>query len=195
MTEASPEVEAFLAEERPWLQEMRALRAIVRTSPLTEGLKWRWPCYAAEGGNVVLIHAFKDYCALLFVKGALLKDAEGLLVRQTENVQSSRQMRFASLGEIETRRRAIEAYVREAIEVERAGLKAPKAKAAEIPRPVEFQQRLETAPELAGAFAGLTPGRQRAYLLYFAGAKQSKTRAARVENCVARILEGKGLDD
>ena len=193
--EGHPEVDAFFARERSWLAEMRALRAMVRLGPVTEQWKWGWPCYASQGKNIVLIHAFKSYCALLFFKGALLKDVDDVLVRQTENVQSVRQMRFTSLHEIDAQGPTIEAFVREAILVESAGLEAPKANVAQLPRPSEFEGRLAASPDFAAAFAALTPGRQRAYLLHFAAAKQSKTRAARVETCMPRVLAGRGLDD
>ena len=193
--ESSPEVDAFFAKERPWREEMRALREIVLAQPLREQVKWGWPCYDSDGKNVVLIHAFRDYCALLFMKGALLKDADGLLIQQTGNVQAGRQVRFAGLQEIADRRSSLKAYIEEAIEVERAGLKIAKKTTEEFPRPEEFEAKLRESPELKAAFEALTPGRQRGYLLHFAGAKQSKTRAARVEASTPRILAGKGLDD
>ena len=188
-------VDAFLAADRAWVEEMRALREIVRGLPLEEDFKWGWPCYARNGKNVVLIHAFRDYCALLFMKGALMKDEAGLLVQQTGNVQSGRQIRFAALAEILARRDLLKAYVVEAIAIEDAGLAVEKKTTAEFPWPDEFRARIDAAPDLKAAFEALTPGRQRAYLLHFAAAKQAKTRAARVDKCAPAILAGKGLDD
>ena len=178
-----------------WKAEMGALREIILSCGLAETVKWGQPCYARDGVNVVLIHGFKSYCALLFFKGALMSDPEGLLVQQTENVQSARQIRFASLPEIETRRATLTAYIHEALRVEAAGLKVVKKAATDMSWPEEFSERAAAAPELAAAFAALTPGRQRAYLLHFAGAKQAKTRAERIAKNEARILAGKGLDD
>ena len=193
--ETNPEVDAFFAQERPWREEMRALRKIALGCGMQEQMKWGWPSYASAGKNVVLIHAFKDYCALLFFKGALLKDSDRLLIQQTDNVQSGRQLRFASLREVTDRGSAVKAYIEEAIEIERAGLKVAKKTTADFPLAQEFEEKLREQPHLKSAFEALTPGRQRAYLLHFAGAKQSKTRAARVEACAPRILAGKGLDD
>jgi uncharacterized protein YdeI (YjbR/CyaY-like superfamily) len=191
----NPKVDAFFAKDQPWLEEMRGLREIALETGLREEFKWGWPCYTVEGKNVVLIHAFKEYCALLFMKGALLKDPDGLLIRQTENVNSSRQIRFTGLKDIVPRGAGLKAYVLEAIEVEKAGLKVAKKTDADYPRPKEFVQKLAEAPALKTAFEALTPGRQRGYLLHFAAAKQSKTRAARIEKCAPLILAGKGLDD
>jgi uncharacterized protein YdeI (YjbR/CyaY-like superfamily) len=191
----NPKVDAFLAKDQPWLEEMRALREIALECRLREEFKWGWPCYTAEGKNLVLIHAFKEYCALLFMKGALLKDPDGLLIRQTENVNSGRQIRFSNLKEVVSRRAKVKAYVIEAVEVEKTGLKVAKKTDADYPRPEEFEQKLAEAPALKAAFEALTLGRQRGYLLHFAGAKQSKTRAARIEKCAPLILAGKGLDD
>ncbi len=191
----NPKVDAFLAKDQPWLEEMRALREVALECRLREEFKWGWPCYTAEGKNVVLIHAFKEYCALLFMKGALLKDTDGLLIRQTENVNSGRQIRFSSLKEVVSRRAKLKAYVIAAVEVEKTGLKVAKKTDADYPRPEEFEQKLAEAPALKAAFEALTLGRQRGYLLHFAGAKQSKTRAARIEKCAPLILAGKGLDD
>jgi uncharacterized protein YdeI (YjbR/CyaY-like superfamily) len=176
-----------------WREETQALREIVLACGLSEGRKWGQPCYMLDGANIVLIHGFKDYCALLFFKGALMKDPENLLIRQTENVQSARQIRFTGLAEISEKAAILKTYVAEAIAVERAGLKVEKAK--DMPVPEELRERLEAEPELRAAFEALTPGRRRAYLLHFGSAKQSKTRAARVEASAARILAGKGLDD
>jgi len=190
----NPEVDAIIARYTRWVEEMRALRAIVRECRLVEEVKWGQPCYAFEGANVVLIHGFKDYCALLFFKGALMRDPETLLIRQTENVQSSRQIRFTGLSEIVDRRAVLKAYVEDAIAVEKAGLKVEK-KTAESPYPDELRARLAASAELKAAFAALTPGRRRAYLLHFGAAKQAKTREARIEKCAPQILAGKGLDD
>jgi uncharacterized protein YdeI (YjbR/CyaY-like superfamily) len=191
----NPKVDAMLETEDQWRREFQKLRSILLDCDLDEDLKWGKPCYALNGANVVLIHGFKAYCALLFMKGALLKDPEGILVQQTENVQAARQIRFRDLKEINARESAVRAYVQQAIEVEAAGLEVTLKKTAEFKMPEEFKHRLEQLPALAKAFAALTPGRQRGYLLYFAGAKQSQTRAARVEKCVPQILKGKGLDD
>jgi uncharacterized protein YdeI (YjbR/CyaY-like superfamily) len=187
-------VEALIAS-RPWAQEQKALREIVLETPLTEEIKWGQPCYTLDGKNVVLIHGFKDYCALLFMKGALMKDPKNLLIQQTEHVQSGRQIRFTALKEIVAARAALKGYVEDAIAVEKAGLKVEKKKTSEFPYPEELLQKLEEAPDLSFAFEALTPGRQRGYLLHFAAAKQSKTRLARIEKCSPAILAGKGLDD
>jgi uncharacterized protein YdeI (YjbR/CyaY-like superfamily) len=191
----NPKVDAFFLKDQPWLEEMRALREIALECQLHEEFKWGWPCYTAAGKNVVLIHAFKEYCALLFMKGALLKDTDRLLIRQTENVNSSRQIRFAGVKDIVSRRVRLKAYVLEAVAVEKAGLKVAKKTDLDYPHPEEFEAKLAEAPALKTAFEALTPGRQRGYLLHFAGAKQSKTRAARIEKCAPLILAGKGLDD
>ena len=191
----NPKVDAFFAKEQAWLEEMRSLREIALECRLHEEFKWGWPCYTARGKNVVLIHAFKEYCALLFMKGALLKDPDGLLIRQTENVNSSRQIRFTGVKHIVPRRARLKAYMLEAVEVEKSGLKVAKKTNADYPRPEEFEQKLAEAPALKAAFEALTPGRQRGYLLHFAAAKQSKTRTARIEKCAPLILAGKGLDD
>ncbi|HKI75425.1 MAG TPA: YdeI/OmpD-associated family protein, partial [Pseudomonadales bacterium] len=161
----------------------------------TEELKWGKPCYTFNGANVVLIHGFKAYCALLFMKGALLKDTKGILVQQTENVQSARQIRFTDIREINRMAPTLKAYVREAIAVEKAGLSAKKKATTDFDVAEEFQSKLDEAPAVKDAFDALTPGRQRAYLLYFSSARQSKTRASRVEKCVPQILAGKGLND
>ncbi len=187
------EVEALLAQAKAWGPEMRALREIARECPLSETVKWGQPCYQAHGANVVLIHGFKAYCALLFFKGALLEDPAGLLVRQSDNVQAPRQMRFRSLAEIA--RAPVKAYIEAAIALEASGAKLDKSARAPTPAPPEFEARLAAAPELASAFAALTPGRQRAYLLHFNSAKQSATRAARIAKCEPAIREGRGLDD
>jgi uncharacterized protein YdeI (YjbR/CyaY-like superfamily) len=178
-----------------WQRELAALRALVLGSGLVEGCKWGVPCYTFEAGNVVLIHAFKDYCALLFFKGALLKDTKGILIQQTEHVQSARQLRFTDVRDIAALQTTIMTYLQEAIEVEKAGLKVSLKTTAEFAMPEEFQAKLEDSPALKTAFKALTPGRQRAYLLHFSAAKQTKTRAARVEKCMPQILSGKGLMD
>lgn len=191
----NPKVDAFLGRAAKWRPEMERLRMILLDCPLTEELKWGVPCYTFQQRNVVLIQAFKEYCALLFVQGALLQDAHGILVRQTENVQAARQIRFTSVRQIEEMEPILKAYVGEAIEAEKAGLKVAFARGAEATFPEEFQARLDETPDLRAAFGALTPGRQRAYILYFSAPKQAKTRASRVEKCLERILSGKGLDD
>ena len=189
-------VDAFLKEEEKWREEFKELRRIILSCQgLTEELKWGKPCYTIEGSNVVLIHGFKEYCALLFFKGALLEDPNGILVQQTENVQAARQIRFTNVREIVEMKTTLKAYIFEAIEVEKAGLKVKLKKTAEFDMPEEFQKKLNKNAELKKAFNALTPGRQRAYLLYFSAAKQSETRGARVEKCMQQILDGKGLND
>jgi len=182
-------------KEKRWGAEFAALRQLCLASGLNEELKWGQACYDLDGRNVVLIHGFKDYCALLFTKGALLKDPKGILIQQTKNVQAARQIRFAALAEINKQKAAVKAYIREAITVEKSGAKVVMKDAAQFDVPEEFQKRMDDDPELAEAFHALTPGRQKGYLLHFAGAKQSATRAARVEKHVPRILKGLGLDD
>ncbi len=192
----SPKVDAYLKKARKWQDEMTKLREIAAAfSTLTEELKWGHPCYTLNGGNVVLIHGFKEYCALLFFKGALLKDPKKILIQQTENVQSARQVRFTNVAQIEKLKTALKAYIKEAIEVEKAGLKVEFKEVSEYKVPEEFQKKLQENAALKKAFDGLTPGRRRAFLLHFSGAKQSETRQARVEKCMPRILEGKGLND
>ncbi|SIT41062.1 conserved hypothetical protein [Paraburkholderia piptadeniae] len=191
----NPEVDAFLSKNKKWQTEFEKLRAIILDCQLTEELKWGVPCYTFDKRNVVLMHGFKEYCALLFFKGALLKDAKGILIAQTENVQSSRQIRFTDVRDIDAMADVLKSYIREAVEVEKAGLKVTLKKTAEFAVPEEFQNKLDEMPELKDAFDALTPGRQRAYLLYFSAPTQSKTRAARVEKCSQQILDGKGLND
>jgi len=191
----NPKVDFFFKKAGNWQEEFEKLRRIVLDCELTEELRWGKPCYAFQGSNIVLIHGFKDYCALLFMKGALLKDPGGILVQQTENVQAARQVRFASVREIAELAPVLKAYIKEAIEVEKAGLDVEYKKTSEFKMPEEFRNKLDGNPALKTAFEKLTPGRQRGYLLYFSGAKQSKTREARVEKCMPRILKGKGLDD
>jgi uncharacterized protein YdeI (YjbR/CyaY-like superfamily) len=191
----NPLVSKVHEKERRWRAEYAALRGICLASGLNEELKWGQACYDLQGGKVVLIHGFKNYCALLFMKGALLKDPKGILVQQTKNVQSARQIRFASLADINKYKAAVKAYIREAMAVEKSGAKVPMKSAAQFDVPAEFQKRLDDEPNLAEAFRALTPGRQKGYLLHFAGAKQSATRTARVARHVQRILQGLGLDD
>jgi uncharacterized protein YdeI (YjbR/CyaY-like superfamily) len=191
----NPLVSKVHGKEKRWRAEFAALRQLCLASGLNEELKWGQACYDLDGGNVVLIHGFKDYCALLFMKGALLKDPKGILVQQTKNVQAARQIRFASLADIDKQKAAVKAYLREAMAVEKSGAKVAMKSAAQFDCPEEFQKRLDDDPQLAEAFHALTPGRQKGYLLHFAGAKQSATRAARVEKHVPRILKGLGLDD
>ena len=188
-------VDLFLEKAGKWQEEMNLLRSIILECNLEEDFKWMHPCYAYQGINVVLIHGFKDYCALLFFKGVLLKDKKGVLIQQTENVQNRRQIRFTGLTEIVELRATIKEYVLEAIDVEKSGLKVEFKKTTEFNIPEEFQHKLDENPALKVAFGALTPGRQRAYLLYFSAPKQSKTRESRVGKCVQDILNGKGLDD
>jgi uncharacterized protein YdeI (YjbR/CyaY-like superfamily) len=182
-------------KEKRWSAEFAALRRLCLASGLNEELKWGQACYDLNGGNVVLIHGFKDYCALLFMKGALLKDSKGILVQQTKNVQAARQIRFAALADINKQKAVVKAYISEAIAVEKSGAKVEMKSATQFDLPEEFLKRLDDDPKLAEAFHALTPGRQKGYLLHFAGAKQSVTRAARVEKHAPRILKGLGLDD
>jgi len=191
----NPLVSQVHGKEKRWSAEFAALRQLCLASGLNEELKWGQACYDLNGGKVVLIHGFKEYCALLFMKGALLKDPLGILVQQTRNVQAARQIRFAALADINQRKAAVEAYIMEAIAVEKSGAKVAMKGAAQFDVPEEFLKRLNDDSRLAEAFHALTPGRQKGYLLHFAGAKQSATRAARVEKHAPRILQGLGLDD
>jgi uncharacterized protein YdeI (YjbR/CyaY-like superfamily) len=191
----NPLVSKVHGNERRWSAEYAALRQLCLGAGLNEELKWGHACYDLDGGNVVLIHGFKEYCALLFIKGALLKDPKGILVQQTKNVQAGRQIRFAGLADITKQKAAIAAMIKQAIAVEKSGAKVPMKTTAQFAAPVEFQKRLDDDPELAEAFHALTPGRQKGYLLHFAGAKQAATRAARVEKHSPRILQGLGLND
>jgi len=195
MNDMNPKVDWYFEKEVKWHDEVKKLRSIMLDCPLTEELKWGVPCYTFQKNNIVLIHVFKDYCAILFHKGVLLKDEKGILIQQTENVQAARQVRFTAIQEIVELESTLKAYVLEAIEVEKSGLKVPFKKATEFAIADEFQAKLEDNSELSEAFYALTPGRQRAYLLYFAAPKQSKTRQARVEKYMEQILAGKGLDD
>lgn len=193
---SNPKVDAFLKRQKTWTKEFVKLRRIILGCGLTEELKWGQPCYTDdEGRNVILMHGFKEYCAVLFPKGALLKDREHVLVQQTPNVQSARQIRFKSVQDVAKLEKTLKAYVREAVEVERAGLKVELKKTSDFPMPEELRVRLEKDRALKTAFGALTPGRQRGYLFYFSQAKQAKTRESRIEKCAPRILEGLGLDD
>ncbi|HLZ98861.1 MAG TPA: DUF1801 domain-containing protein [Steroidobacteraceae bacterium] len=192
---ANPLVSKAHGKEKRWSAEFAALRQLCLASGLNEELKWGQACYDLDGGNVVLIHGFKDYCALLFMKGALLKDPKGILIQQTKNVQSSRQIRFGSLSDINKQKTTVKAYIKEAVAVEKSGARVQMKGVADFEMPAEFLKRLDEDPELAEAFHALTPGRQKGYLLHFGGAKQSATRAARVGKHAPRILRGLGLDD
>lgn len=193
----NPRVDAFLEDkdEAKWKDAFTKLRKIALSCPVNEELKWGKPCYTVAGQNVVLMHGFKDYCALLFAKGALLKDAKGILVQQTKNVQAARQIRFTSAKEITPLAGIIKAYILEAIELEKAGAKVEYKHTEDFEVAPEFAARLRSTPSLKTAFETLTPGRQRGYLLFFSGAKQSATRAARAEKCVRQIYAGRGLQD
>ncbi|HEX3080116.1 MAG TPA: YdeI/OmpD-associated family protein [Puia sp.] len=191
----NPKVDFYFEKEGTWKEEIKRLRTIVLDCGLNEELKWGCPCYTFEKTNIVLIHVFKEYCALLFFKGSLLQDPEGILIQQTKNVQVPRQMRFTSAREIARMKSIIKAYIFEAIEVEKSGMKPKLKKTAEYNIPEEFQKKLDKTPALKSAFKALTPGRQRGYLLYFSAPKQSETRRSRVEKSVKQILDGKGLND
>lgn len=191
----NPKVDWFFDKDTQWKKEYEKLRILILDCGLIEELKWGCPCYTYEQANIVLIHGFKDYCALLFFKGALLNDPNGILIQQTENVQSARQIRFTNVKEIVKMEKILKAYIYEAIEVERAGLKVKLKKTSDFKIPEEFQKKLNKSVALKKAFASLTPGRQRAYIFYFSQAKQAKTREARVEKYIKHILAGKGLED
>jgi len=191
----NPKVDAFLSKAERWREEMGKLRTIILGCGLTEEFKWMHPCYTFQDSNVVIIHGFKEYCAILFIKGALLKDARGILIQQTENVQAARQVRFTHVQEIVRLAPVLKAYIREAIQVEKADLKVDYKKTSEFNMPEEFRKKLDAMPALKTAFEALTPGRQRGYLLYFSAAKQSQTRESRIEKCMDRIFDGKGLND
>jgi uncharacterized protein YdeI (YjbR/CyaY-like superfamily) len=195
MNNMNPKVDWFFAKDTKWQKEYEKLRTIILDCGLMEELKWGCPCYTFENTNIVLIHGFKEYCALLFFKGALLNDPNGILIQQTKNVQSARQIRFTDVKEIAKMEKVVKAYVYEAIEVERAGLKVKLKKTADFKVPEEFQKRLNRSAALKKAFESLTPGRQRAYIFYFSQAKLSKTREERVEKNIPKIIKGKGLDD
>lgn len=193
--ELNPKVDAYIEKNSRWQQELHELRAIVLDCGLTEELKWGAPCYTIRGGNVLLLHVFKNYCAIMLFKGALVTDPEGVLVQQSKNTQGLRHLRFTNVDEIRVQRELIRRIIVEAVAVEEAGLTVKYKSTSEYPVPEEFQAMLDGRPEVKAAFEALTPGRQRGYLLYFSDAKQSKTRAARVEKYVGQILEGKGLRD
>ena len=191
----NPKVDFYFDKTQKWQQELEQLRTIVLDCGLTEELKWGVPCYMFENSNIVLIHEFKEYCALLFFKGALLNDTNGILVQQTKHVQAARQIRFTNVREIVKMKKILKAHIYEAIEVEKAGLKVKLKKVSEFPIAEEFQKKLDKNKVLKAAFEALTPGRQRGYLLHFSAPKQSKTRESRVEKSIPQILEGKGLND
>jgi uncharacterized protein YdeI (YjbR/CyaY-like superfamily) len=191
----NPKVNWFFDKSTKWQEAYQELRDLALSFDLTEELKWGCPCYTLNKNNVFLIHGFKDYCALLFMKGAIMKDPKSILVQQTENVQSARQIRFANLDEIIKQRTAIKSYIKNAIEIEKSGIQVELKKTAEFKMPEEFQTALNEMSELKSAFYKLTPGRQRGYLLYFSSAKQSKTINERVEKYITKILDGKGLED
>lgn len=191
----NPEVDEFLRKPNKWQKEFETLRKIILDCELTEELKWGFPCYTFQGSNIVLIHGFKEYCAILFFKGALLKDKDAILIRQSENVQAGRQVRFTGFREIAEMENILKAYIHEAIEVEKAGLKVHFKKNTEFNIPEEFQVKLDEIPALKAAFEALTPGRQRAYILYFSTPKQAKTRESRVEKSIPQIINGKGLNE
>ena len=195
MSRKNPKVDVFLSKTKKWAEEFDKLRKIVLECGLNEELKWGQPCYTFQKKNIVLIHGFKEYCALLFFKGALLKDTDGILIRQTKNVQAPRQIRFTSVQEISKLKSILKKYIYEAVEVEKAGLKVKMKKTSDFKIPEEFQNKLNKISSLKTAFNALTPGRQRAYIFYFSQAQQSKTREARVEKYLQQILKGKGLDD
>ncbi|KZE73668.1 hypothetical protein AV654_03560 [Paenibacillus elgii] len=194
-SKTNPKVDEFLNKAKTWKEEYEKLRNIVLDCELTEEFKWMHPCYTFENKNIVLIHGFKEYCALLFQKGVLLKDAHGILIQQTENVQAARQIRFTHVQEIVEMEGILKAYIQEAIEVEKAGLEVNFKKTTEFIIPEELQNKFDEFPALKTAFEALTPGRQRAYILYFSEPKQSKTRESRVEKYMQQILNGKGLND
>jgi uncharacterized protein YdeI (YjbR/CyaY-like superfamily) len=191
----NPKVDWFFSKDTKWQKEYEKLRMIILDCGLIEELKWGCPCYTFGKSNIVLIHGFKEYCAVLFFKGALLNDPNGILIQQTKNVQSARQIRFSNVREIVKMERILKAYIYEAIEVEKAGLKVKLKKISEYKIPEEFQKKLNKTPALKTAFDALTPGRQRAYIFYFSQPKQSTTRESRVEKYMKQILNGKGLDD
>jgi uncharacterized protein YdeI (YjbR/CyaY-like superfamily) len=195
MKETNPKVDAVLAHAQQWKAEFAKLRTIALSCGLSEELKWGQPCYTSDDKNIVLIHGFKEYCALLFFKGVLLKDPKSILITQTENVQAGRQIRFTSVKEITKLAPLLKTYIQEAIEVEKSGLKVKKKPTNEFTMPPELRTKLEESAALKKAFEALTPGRQRGYILYFASAKQSKTRESRIEKYLPRIFDGKGWND
>ena len=191
----NPEVDRYLSKAKQWREEFTELRRILLDCGLDEELKWGKPCYTFQDSNIVIVQGFKGYCALLFCKGALLKDANRILIQQTENVQAARQIRFTNVREIVGMESILKAYIREAMEAEKAGWEVVYKKTSEFKIPEELQNKLDTVPALKTAFNALTPGRQRGYLLFFSAPKQSKTRESRVKKCMRQILDGKGLDD
>lgn len=195
MNATNPRVDGYFKKVGKWQEEMKLLRKIVLSCPVTEELKWGKPCYTVEGSNVVLIIGFKNYCALLFAKGALLKDPKGILIQPTENTQAARQIRFTSIEEIRKLEPALKACIEQAIEVQKAGLEVTYKKPSEFKIPEELRSKFDELPAMKTAFNALTPGRQRAYLLYFSGAKQSKTRESRIAKSTKQILARKGLND
>lgn len=191
----NPKVDFYFDEAKKWQKEQEELREIALECQLTEELKWGTPCYTFQNSNIVLIHSFKEYCALLFFKGALLSDTDGILIQQSKNVQAARQIRFTNLQEIKDQKIILKTYIYQAIEVEKSGLKVKLKKTKEFEVAEEFQKKLDQDSKLEAAFKALTPGRQRAYLLHFSSPKQSKTKESRVEKAIDQILEGKGLND
>lgn len=191
----NPKVDAFLDGSEKWQKEMKILRKIVLDCNLTEELKWGVPCYTVNKNNVVLIHAFKEYCALLFIKGSLLSDSHSILIQQTENVQAGRQVRFTHIDQITEQEAILKAYIFEAVEIEKAGMKVVFKKTSDYQLPEELTTKFNEIPQFKTAFEALTPGRQRAYIFYFSQARQAKTRETRIENCIPKILMGKGLND
>ncbi len=191
----NPKIDEYLRKAKRWQQESAKLRSIIFDCGLTEELKWNKPCYTFQNSNIVIIQGFKEYCALLFPKGVLLKDPKGILTQQTENVQAARQIRFTNVREVREMESTIKVYIQEAIEVERAGLEVNYKTTSDFKMPEEFRKKLAENAALKTAFETLTPGRQRGYILYFAAAKQSKTRESRIEKCMRQILNGKGLND
>lgn len=191
----NPKVDAFLDGSEKWQKEMKKLRKIVLDCNLTEELKWGVPCYTVNKNNVVLIHAFKEYCALLFIKGSLLSDSHSILIQQTENVQAGRQVRFTHIDQITEQEAILKAYIFEAVEIEKAGMKVVFKKTSDYQLPEELTTKFNEIPQFKTAFEALTPGRQRAYIFYFSQARQAKTRETRIENCIPKILMGKGLND
>ncbi|MEO8721775.1 MAG: YdeI family protein [Ginsengibacter sp.] len=193
--EINPNIDFYFSKSKKWQDELKQLRLIILDCGLTEELKWGAPCYTFQNSNVVLIHTFKNYCALLFFKGVLLKDTMGILIQQTKNVQAARQIRFVNVQEIVEIKEILKAYIHEAIEIEKAGLKVKLKDNLEYDLPDEFKNKINEIPALQTAFSSLTPGRRRAYIFYFSAAKQSKTRMSRIEKHMQQILNGKGLNE
>lgn len=191
----NPKVNFFFENAGQWQEEFKKLRAIALSIELTEDVKWGCPCYTYEGKNIFLIHGFKEYCALLFFKGALMKDPDNILIQQSKNVQAARQIRFTEVAQINDLEEVLRSYMFQAVEIEESGAKVEMKKTKEFEMAEEFQEKLDQNPALQEAFKALTPGRQRAYLLHFSSAKQSKTREARIEKCIPQIMDGIGLND